>query len=111
MLVVRGEAGVGRRRCSITSRDRRRRAHRIGITLGADQPRMPGAFGRFGDGRLPGSPFFPPAAFAAANQVVDDAAEQAGRRGAPALPRRGFFGTGFLTGPPKHGPSSWASSR
>jgi alkanesulfonate monooxygenase SsuD/methylene tetrahydromethanopterin reductase-like flavin-dependent oxidoreductase (luciferase family) len=78
--------------------------HPIGIWLGAYQPRMLRVVGSIGDGWIPSSPYFPPEAFPAANQVIDDAALAAGR--SPRSIRRGYNiegqfgnGPGFLQGP------------
>jgi alkanesulfonate monooxygenase SsuD/methylene tetrahydromethanopterin reductase-like flavin-dependent oxidoreductase (luciferase family) len=78
--------------------------HRMGIWLGAYQPRMLRAVGSIGDGWIPSSPYFPPEAFPAANRVIDEAALAAGR--SPQDIRRGYNiegqfgnGSGFLQGP------------
>jgi hypothetical protein len=76
------------------------------IWLGAYQPRMLGLVGRVADGWIPSSPGLPPEQFAAANQIIDAAAVDAGR--SPAAVRRiynvdGEFngtGDGFLQGSP-----------
>jgi alkanesulfonate monooxygenase SsuD/methylene tetrahydromethanopterin reductase-like flavin-dependent oxidoreductase (luciferase family) len=80
--------------------------HRMGIWLGAYQPRMLRVTGALGDGWIPSSPFFPPAALPGANAIIDEAAHAAGR--SPQDIRRGYniggeFGTGsgFLQGPPE----------
>jgi alkanesulfonate monooxygenase SsuD/methylene tetrahydromethanopterin reductase-like flavin-dependent oxidoreductase (luciferase family) len=77
--------------------------HEIPIWFGAYQPRLLRATGRPADGWIPSSPFFPPAALTGANQIIDDAAESAGR--SPSAVRRGYniegvFGSesGFLRG-------------
>jgi alkanesulfonate monooxygenase SsuD/methylene tetrahydromethanopterin reductase-like flavin-dependent oxidoreductase (luciferase family)/hemerythrin-like domain-containing protein len=80
-------------------------AHDIGIWLGAYKKRMLRLTGRLADGWLPSSPYAPPDQLAGMNQVIDDAAEEAGR--SPAEIRRlyniggSFTGNGFLQGPPK----------
>ncbi|MFL6122193.1 LLM class flavin-dependent oxidoreductase, partial [Actinophytocola sp.] len=79
--------------------------HDIGIWLGAYKPRMLRLTGRAADGWLPSSPYAPPERLAEMNQIIDDAAEEAGR--SPADIRRlyniggSFTGDGFLQGPPK----------
>jgi hypothetical protein len=79
--------------------------HPIGIWLGAYKKRMLQLTGRVADGWLPSSPYAPPEQLAAMNQVIDDAAEEAGR--SPADVRRlynvagSFTGKGFLHGPAK----------
>ncbi len=80
-------------------------AHDIGIWLGGYRPRMLRLTGAAADGWLPSAPYLPPEELAAANGVIDRAAEQAGR--SPADVRRlyniggSFTGTGreFLRGP------------
>jgi alkanesulfonate monooxygenase SsuD/methylene tetrahydromethanopterin reductase-like flavin-dependent oxidoreductase (luciferase family) len=81
--------------------------HPMEIWLGAYQPRMLRLIGRAGDGWLPSSPYYPPAAMAAGNKIIDEAAVGAGR--APEAIRRlyniaGSFSDreqGFLHGPAK----------
>ncbi|HEX6360022.1 LLM class flavin-dependent oxidoreductase [Actinophytocola sp.] len=79
--------------------------HPIGIWLGAYKKRMLQLTGRAADGWLPSSPYAPPEELAAMNQIIDDAAEEAGR--SPADVRRlyniggSFTGNGFLRGPAK----------
>ncbi len=81
--------------------------HDIGIWIGAYQARMLRLAGRLADGWLPSAPYLPPEHLAAANQVIDDAAAEAGR--SPRAVRRlyniaGEFsstGNGFLQGPPR----------
>ena len=79
--------------------------HDIGIWLGAYKKRMLQLTGRAADGWLPSAPYAPPDQLAGMNQVIDDAAEEAGR--SPADVRRlyniggSFQGDGFLQGPPK----------
>jgi alkanesulfonate monooxygenase SsuD/methylene tetrahydromethanopterin reductase-like flavin-dependent oxidoreductase (luciferase family) len=80
--------------------------HEVSIWFGAYQPRMLRVTGTIADGWIPSSPGFPPAAFAGANRIIDDAATAAGR--SPASVRRGYniegqfgSGSGFLQGPPK----------
>ncbi|MEV6608383.1 LLM class flavin-dependent oxidoreductase [Kutzneria sp. NPDC051319] len=77
--------------------------HEIPIWFGAYQPRMLRTVGRLADGWIPSSPFFPPAALTGANQIIDQAAEAAGR--SPRSIRRGYniegsfgAGSGFLEG-------------
>jgi len=78
-------------------------AHPIGIWLGAYKKRMLQLTGRAADGWLPSGPYAPPEELAAMNQVIDDAAEEAGRK--PSDIRRlyniggSFTGNGFLQGP------------
>ncbi len=82
-------------------------AHDIGIWVGAYKPRMLALTGRLGDGWLPSSMYAGPEELPAMNAVIDEAAEEAGRR--PGDVRRlyniaGTFtgpGTGFLNGPPR----------
>jgi hemerythrin-like domain-containing protein len=80
-------------------------AHPIGIWLGAYKKRMLQLTGRAADGWLPSSPFAPPEELAGMNQIIDDAAEEAGRE--PSAVRRlyniagSFTGNGFLLGPAK----------
>ncbi|WP_405883530.1 LLM class flavin-dependent oxidoreductase [Streptomyces sp. NBC_01136] len=82
-------------------------AHDIDIWLGAYQPRMLRLIGGIADGWVPSSPFLPPEHLPAANQIIDEAAAEAGR--SPRAVRRiynigGSFdaaGTGFLQGPAK----------
>jgi len=79
--------------------------HPVGIWLGAYKRRMLQLTGRAADGWLPSSPYAPPEELAAMNQIIDDAAEEAGR--SPADVRRlyniggSFTGNGFLRGPAK----------
>jgi alkanesulfonate monooxygenase SsuD/methylene tetrahydromethanopterin reductase-like flavin-dependent oxidoreductase (luciferase family) len=80
--------------------------HEISIWFGAYQPRMLRVVGTIGDGWIPSSPFFPPAALPGANRVIDEAAITAGR--SPREIRRGYniegafdTGSGFLEGPAK----------
>jgi alkanesulfonate monooxygenase SsuD/methylene tetrahydromethanopterin reductase-like flavin-dependent oxidoreductase (luciferase family) len=54
-------------------------AHDIGIWVGAYQPRMLRLAGRTADGWIPSSPAMPPGQLGAANRVIDEAAEAAGR--------------------------------
>jgi alkanesulfonate monooxygenase SsuD/methylene tetrahydromethanopterin reductase-like flavin-dependent oxidoreductase (luciferase family) len=83
--------------------------HDMGIWVGAYQPRLLRLVGRVADAWIPSSPFLPPEQLPTANQVIDDAATEAGR--SPRDVRRvyniaGEFSgsdTGFLTGPP----TSW----
>lgn len=77
-------------------------AHPIGIWLGAYKKRMLQLTGRAADGWLPSSPYAPPEQLAGMNQIIDDAAAEAGRK--PADIRRLYNiagGNGFLNGPPK----------
>ncbi|MFJ6087950.1 LLM class flavin-dependent oxidoreductase [Streptomyces sp. NPDC092369] len=78
--------------------------HPISIWFGAYQPRMLRVVGTIGDGWIPSSPFFPPAALPDANRIIDEAAIAAGR--SPQEIRRGYNiegtfgnGPGFLQGP------------
>ncbi|SPM37258.1 Flavin-dependent oxidoreductase, luciferase family (includes alkanesulfonate monooxygenase SsuD and methylene tetrahydromethanopterin reductase), partial [Mycobacterium rhizamassiliense] len=79
---------------------------RIDIWLGAYRPRMLGLVGRLADGWIPSSFACSPADLAAANDLIDAAAEEAGR--APHSIRRGYniavdfdaSERGFLQGPP-----------
>ena len=87
--------------------------HEISIWFGAYQPRMLRTVGTLGDGWIPSSPFFPPAALPDANRIIDDAAAAAGRL--PQDIHRGYniegtFGTGsgFLDGPPEAWPEQLA---
>ncbi|WP_329047779.1 LLM class flavin-dependent oxidoreductase [Amycolatopsis sp. NBC_01488] len=80
--------------------------HELGIWFGAYQPRLLRLTGAIADGWIPSSPFFPPEALPAANQVIDEAALAAGR--SPANIRRGYniegridAGSGFLQGAPE----------
>jgi hemerythrin-like domain-containing protein len=82
-------------------------AHDIGIWLGAYKKRMLALTGRTADGWLPSSSYAPPEQLAGMNQVIDSAAEAAGRSTADI--RRlynivgSFSGQGndFLRGPAK----------
>lgn len=80
-------------------------AHPVGIWLGAYKKRMLQLTGRAADGWLPSSPYAPPEQLAGMNQIIDDAAVEAGR--SPADVRRlynivgSFTGNGFLRGPEK----------
>jgi hemerythrin-like domain-containing protein len=77
----------------------------IGIWLGAYKKRMLRLTGRAADGWLPSSPYAPPEELAGMNEIIDEAAEEAGR--SPADIRRlynvtgSFAGNGFLRGPAK----------
>lgn len=74
--------------------------HPIDIWFGAYQPRLLKLTGRLADAWIPSSPFLGPAQLAAANAIIDEAAEAAGR--APAAVRRVYNiapGDGFLEGP------------
>jgi alkanesulfonate monooxygenase SsuD/methylene tetrahydromethanopterin reductase-like flavin-dependent oxidoreductase (luciferase family) len=81
--------------------------HDVPIWLGAYRPWMLRLTGRVADSWVPSSPFFPPEQLVAANQIIDDAALEAGR--APGAIRRAYNiggtftndGTDFLQGPPK----------
>ncbi|MGH3879909.1 MAG: LLM class flavin-dependent oxidoreductase [Actinophytocola sp.] len=53
--------------------------HDIGIWLGAIKRRMLALTGRLGDGWLPSSPYVPPEQLAEKNEIIDEAAEAAGR--------------------------------
>lgn len=80
-------------------------AHTIPIWIGAIKPRMLRLVGRKGDGWLPSLGYVKPNEFGAANQIIDEAARQAGRDpreitrmvniGGQFSPMRG----GFLNGP------------
>lgn len=80
--------------------------HDMGIWLGAYQPRMLRLTGRIADAWVPSSPSLPPEGLAAANRLIDTAAEEAGR--SPRDVRRVYdidgesteSGSGFLQGPP-----------
>ncbi|OLF17812.1 LLM class flavin-dependent oxidoreductase [Actinophytocola xanthii] len=82
-------------------------AHDIGIWLGAYRKRMLTLTGRLADGWLPSAPYAPPEQLAGMNEVIDEAAAEAGR--SPSAIRRlyniaGTFegsGTEFLRGPAK----------
>jgi alkanesulfonate monooxygenase SsuD/methylene tetrahydromethanopterin reductase-like flavin-dependent oxidoreductase (luciferase family) len=63
-----------------------RSAHPIEIWLGAYKPRMLRLVGSHADGWVPSMGYLPPSGLAAATRIVDDAAEQSGRR--PADIRR-----------------------
>jgi alkanesulfonate monooxygenase SsuD/methylene tetrahydromethanopterin reductase-like flavin-dependent oxidoreductase (luciferase family) len=75
--------------------------HDMGIWVGAYQPRLLRLVGRIADAWVPSSPFLPPSRLAAANQLIDDAAVEAGR--SPQDVRRVYniaeSDDGFLTGP------------
>ena len=79
--------------------------HPIGIWLGAYKKRMLQLTGRVADGWLPSSPYAPPEQLAGMNEVIDEAAAEAGR--SPKDIRRlyniggSFSGNGFLQGPAK----------
>jgi hemerythrin-like domain-containing protein len=79
--------------------------HPIGIWLGAYKKRMLQLTGRAADGWLPSSPYAPPEQLAGMNDIIDEAAEEAGR--SPADVKRlynisgSFTGNGFLRGPAK----------
>jgi alkanesulfonate monooxygenase SsuD/methylene tetrahydromethanopterin reductase-like flavin-dependent oxidoreductase (luciferase family) len=53
--------------------------HDMGIWVGAYQPRLLRLTGRVADAWVPSSPFLPPTQLPAANQIIDDAATEAGR--------------------------------
>jgi Luciferase-like monooxygenase/Hemerythrin HHE cation binding domain len=78
-------------------------AHPIGIWLGAYKRRMLELTGRLADGWVPSLGYAAPEELAGMNQVIDDAAAQAGRE--PSAIRRlfnvqgAFTGSGFLQGP------------
>jgi hypothetical protein len=77
--------------------------HPIGIWLGAYKRRMLRLTGRVADGWLPSSPYAPPEQLAEMNDIIDEAAHEAGR--SPMDVRRlynisgSFSGNGFLRGP------------
>jgi len=84
-------------------------AHRIGIWLGAYGPRMMGIVGRLADGWLPSLPRLPLEEVPGRVQMIEQAAERAGRD--PQSIRRianvnGVIAdgpvTGWLHGPPEH---------
>jgi alkanesulfonate monooxygenase SsuD/methylene tetrahydromethanopterin reductase-like flavin-dependent oxidoreductase (luciferase family) len=84
-------------------------AHRVEISLGAYRPRMLRLTGRSADGWLPSQGYAGPETVPGMSEILDDAAQSAGRD--PAEIRRmynikGRFGTGseFLAG----GPRDWA---
>ncbi|MEU6411937.1 LLM class flavin-dependent oxidoreductase [Microbispora sp. NPDC046933] len=81
--------------------------HRIGLWLGAYKRRMLELTGRLGDGWVPSSGYAAPGELGALSEILDAAAERAGRD--PAEIRRvyniegrfsGVAGEGFLDGPP-----------
>ncbi|TDV41734.1 LLM class flavin-dependent oxidoreductase [Actinophytocola oryzae] len=80
-------------------------AHPVGIWLGAYKRRMLRLTGAKADGWLPSSPYAPPEQLAGMNEVIDEAAQEAGR--SPSAVRRlynisgSFSGNGFLRGPAK----------
>jgi alkanesulfonate monooxygenase SsuD/methylene tetrahydromethanopterin reductase-like flavin-dependent oxidoreductase (luciferase family) len=82
-------------------------AHDVSIWLGAVKPRMLGLTGRRADGWLPSMPYFTLAELERGNEIIDEAAQTAGRD--PREIRRliniqGTFGPtnqGFLHGPPE----------
>jgi hypothetical protein len=82
-------------------------AHPIGIWVGAYKPRMLRLTGRLADGWLPSAPYAPPERLAEMNEIIDEAAQEAGR--SPSEVRRlyniaGTFSGGgrdFLRGPAK----------
>lgn len=61
-------------------------AHRVGIWLGAYQPKMLELTGRLADGWLPSEPYLKPGDLARGNKIIDESAIAAGRR--PADIRR-----------------------
>ena len=81
--------------------------HPVGIWVGGYKERMLRLTGQAADGWLPSSPYAPAEQLARMNEIIDEAAEAAGR--SPAAIRRlyniaGSFsgpGDGFLQGPPK----------
>lgn len=81
--------------------------HPIGLWIGAYKPRMLELTGRLGDGWVPSSGYAAPDKLGAMSEIVDGAAERAGRD--PSEIRRvyniegrfaGPAGEGFLNGPP-----------
>ena len=78
--------------------------HPVGIWLGAYKPRMLRLTGRLADGWLPSLGYASPEEFSGMNDVIDEAADSAGR--SPRDVRRllniqgSFTGNGFLQGPP-----------
>ncbi|HEY0449510.1 LLM class flavin-dependent oxidoreductase [Actinophytocola sp.] len=53
--------------------------HDVGIWVGGYKKRMLGLIGRAADGWLPSSPYVPPEQLAGMNELIDEAAEAAGR--------------------------------
>ena len=80
-------------------------AHDVAIWVGAYKRRMLELTGRLADGWLPSLGYAAPGELAAMNEVIDEAAQSAGR--APTDVRRlynisgSFQGSGFLQGPPR----------
>jgi alkanesulfonate monooxygenase SsuD/methylene tetrahydromethanopterin reductase-like flavin-dependent oxidoreductase (luciferase family)/hemerythrin-like domain-containing protein len=86
-------------------------AHPIGLWIGSYKRRMLELTGRLGDGWVPSSGYAPPAELGAMTEIVDRAAEEAGRD--PAAVRRVYNVSGrFSSGPARgflHGPPTlWA---
>jgi alkanesulfonate monooxygenase SsuD/methylene tetrahydromethanopterin reductase-like flavin-dependent oxidoreductase (luciferase family) len=87
-----------------------RPAHDIGVWLGAYKPRMLRMTGRVADGWIPSFGYLPPAEYAEAAKVVDEAAQKAGRDLAEirrlynvsGVITDGERGEGPLDGPPEH---------
>jgi alkanesulfonate monooxygenase SsuD/methylene tetrahydromethanopterin reductase-like flavin-dependent oxidoreductase (luciferase family) len=85
-------------------------AHRIGIWLGAYQPRMLRLTGRLADGWIPSLGRMDPDAMAENRKLIDAAAEKAGRDPAEIISLTnvngevtdGERGEGLLDGPPEH---------
>lgn len=81
--------------------------HDIGIWVGGYKKRMLGLIGRAADGWLPSSPYAPPEQLAGMNEIIDAAAEEAGRSTTDIVRLyniTGSFtgsGTDFLRGPAK----------
>jgi alkanesulfonate monooxygenase SsuD/methylene tetrahydromethanopterin reductase-like flavin-dependent oxidoreductase (luciferase family) len=86
-----------------------RPAHDMGLWLGAYKPRMLSVTGRLADGWIPSSAYTGPADLAAMNEMVDEAAERAGRP--PAAVRRLYNISGSFAGRPgflQGRPQDWA---
>lgn len=80
-------------------------AHQIPIWIGAIKPRMLRLVGRKGDGWLPSLGYVKPHEFRAANQIIDEAAREAGRDPREITRLVNIYGrfsesrSGFLNGP------------
>ena len=81
--------------------------HDIGIWLGAYKKRMLALTGRVADGWLPSAPYAPPEQLAGMNEIIDEAAEAAGRSTSDIRRLYNISGTfsgqgnDFLRGPAK----------
>lgn len=81
--------------------------HDIGIWLGAYKRRMLALTGRVADGWLPSAPYAPPEQLAGMNEIIDEAAESAGRSTSDIRRLYNITGTfsgqgnDFLRGPAK----------